>query len=43
VAAAFVISDLLGELQWDPQFDHPQTNKSLQNLFKEIVTVTTTL
>jgi uridine phosphorylase len=43
IAAAFVISDLLGELEWKPAFKDDKTEKGLERLFESIVLLTNTL
>jgi uridine phosphorylase len=37
-AAAFAVSDSLAELVWDPQFDSPETQSALDDLFEATVT-----
>ena len=33
IAAAFVVSDVLGDEKWDPQFDAKHVNQKLNQLF----------
>ena len=33
IASAFVVSDVLGEDKWDPQFDTKYVNQKLNQLF----------
>ncbi|MEM3341686.1 MAG: hypothetical protein QW728_03245 [Thermoplasmata archaeon] len=33
IASAFVVSDVLGENKWDPQFDAKHVNQKLNQLF----------